>query len=43
MQLNASRDLITAIWPSRHEAFGVRIMLRSMIRHARRLRDEGSA
>ena len=35
--LSAARKLISEQWPHRHEYFGVRLTLRSIIRHARQL------
>lgn len=37
---NATLDLISRQWPYRGDYFGVRLTLRSLVRHAKHLRDQ---
>lgn len=41
--LGDARVLIAEMWPMRHEYVGVRLMLKSFIKHVRRLRDDERA
>lgn len=38
--LDHARELISETWPHRNDYFGVRLTLRSIVRHAKQLRDE---